>query len=248
MWTLHYEGKNELAVDVQRGSYKVLDNGELFEKLKKYVTKFGDTKKLNPIAYSRNPTKNLSSHYKDSPEQYGIDMRINPAGEAKAYLPNDHRHLLFGSIPEEAGKKALGGHRATFIKFEHNGIGTWEDYGHHTCSYLQSIIAPPNPGNTQREKDIPKSVKDGFVELIKEASSKGISCPQSRNHQIVTIATIHRDTQHILATASEKLTTQEQQHLRLSLDKFFNTIANANLKGGALHARTGNEVIIDRKK
>lgn len=163
MWSLHNKAKTEQNKNMQRGSFKIIDpEGKLYNFLLDYA-KFATGSdspgflSANSFAYSRNPGYGLSSHYKDSPNQFGIDVRFLGDANTTAILPSDNPHLLFGQIK-------IDDQNYTFIKFEPAGLGDFIEYIHHGTDFISAACYQQHDliNTSFREKDIPKKLQDAF--------------------------------------------------------------------------------------
>ena len=162
IWALY----SQAEVEVQRGSYKIMDqNHQLYKFLKNYV-KFANktdspsaimpygmslahpmSRGYSRMAYSRTPQTVIagSSHYKRNLEQFGIDLRFGLSETALELFPNQGTHLLFGDV-------SMMGEMLTFLKIEGSGLGTLDDVAHHSVSLACSGTVE---ASSRREKDNP---------------------------------------------------------------------------------------------
>lgn len=131
----------------KRGSFSIEDEGsEFFKLLKK------SSESLGSYFYGRNPKYGQSSHYKDSPDQYGVDIALCPQDYPVELSPYGH-HVLFGSVKK-------GNNIATFLKCEPYGL-TWRDVFYHAKEFMHTTMEPSSAtAKHHREKDLPEALKN----------------------------------------------------------------------------------------
>lgn len=162
-WALSELNKRR-GYDVKRGSYTITDNDTVYKFFLKYVKLTTNSEdpgyfiNYSSFAYGRNPNYKLSSHYKNDPNQYGIDMRFEPNAESFGLLPHGHKHILFGLIRSNESSTS------TFFKFEEHGMGTIVDLLNHGIDFANSSKVY---GVTYREKDIPTEFKEAYSEFCR---------------------------------------------------------------------------------
>jgi hypothetical protein len=170
MWFIFNQAREKQNKTVERGSFKIIDpDNKLYDLLLQYVTlanhgvaPSATSKSIfsyNDFAYTRSPGLykvpvlggGLSSHYREDPEQYGIDIRFHGGDELSFILPpGNHGHLLFGKI-------TIDDQPYTFLKCEEFGLGSALEGFLHGTDYARKM-GESNPGGSFREKDIPQEL------------------------------------------------------------------------------------------
>lgn len=219
------------------GSFSIEDrNSILFKKLQ---SSYG--------VYSRNPKENKSSHYKDAPEQYGIDMKLNTRfSNLLPHSRGDGHHILFGRVKK--GNNAM----VTFIKSEPYGIKDPQDSLLHAREFLYTLgKRSKDSENTSRETALPISIKN----VINKISYK--------NYPLILKEELLRCTKelyrlipflNVLSAIVHNPKLKSKTELRsIDLDVIQETYlflkkAVQELQGGEklLYIRTGNEYVVDQ--
>lgn len=244
MWSLYNKAKKEQKKHMQRGSFKIIDpKGKLYNFLLEY-TKFSTGNNIpgflsaNSFAYSRNPEYGLSSHYKDSPNQFGIDIRFFGDANTTAILPADNPHLLFGQIK-------IDDQNYTFIKFEPAGLGDFIEYIHHSTDFINSLRSQHSDLlNSFREKDVSKELQnvfDTFVNMYNSYMQQPFTKKLKNNvytmlKDVITMYETLQDSKNMLPKDILQNIEKNKKH-------FLNTLINNTIDHPDI--RHGNEIILD---
>ena len=238
-----YEHAENNGKGFQRGSFTIQDDdGYFFDWLKKLAENTPDG------CYSRKPSERKSSHYKDSDEQYGVDIVLKPNNSPVNILPYGMHHILFGRVNKGNNSKA------TFVKCENYGLATWSDLLLHGVEYLHTWVETSPYKYSNREKDLPGEIKDA-INNINDILPQDIQ-EQLINFEIVEIKKVHELLPYINSLKSyiKKMAEIEREGFsdiceKENIQKIINTLKKSieSLQGGAklVHLRDGNEYMIN---
>ena len=243
MWSLDNKAKIDQKKNMQRGSFKIIDpEGKLYTFLLEY-TKFATGNNspgffsANSFAYSRNPEYGLSSHYKDAPNQFGIDMRFFGDAYTTAILPANNPHLLFGQIK-------IDDQNYTFIKFEPAGLGDLIEYIHHGTDFIHSLHSKPDLAKSFREKDVSKELQhafDKFINMYNNYMQQPFKKLKENNVYTIleSVIAMYETLQQSKKLFSDNTIKNIEKHKTI----FFNTLINNAIDNPDI--RHGNEIILD---
>ena len=231
-------GPDQFNGAFKRGSFSIEDKGnEFFKLLKK------SSESLGSYFYDRNPTYGKSSHYKDSPDQYGVDIALDEQDYPVELPPYGH-HVLFGSVKK-------GNNMATFVKCEPYGLKTWSDFLYHAKEFMDTTMESSSSSASKhhREKDLPEGLKNTLETVCAIDPFIGIPAKPAV-HDIV-----NRLIPNLKASVAEAQKIEKDLgYSTLGTDDHIEIIrllekAISQLQGGATlaHLRTGNECVVPQE-